>query len=83
MRRSGEHCNSARTLASSLGHLTSGDTSKYERLLRTVVPTAPVVKPIKSKYVYKCKYNKDGSIKKVCLLGLAFIFNVRVACIPT
>ena len=29
-----------------------------------VVPTPPGVKPIKSRYVYRRKYNKDGSIKK-------------------
>ena len=29
-----------------------------------VVPTPAGVKPIKSRYLYKRKYNKDGSIKK-------------------
>ena len=35
-----------------------------ERGVMRVVPTPPGVKPIKSQYVYRRKYNKDGSIKK-------------------
>ena len=35
-----------------------------ERSVMRVVPTPAGVKPIKSRYVYKRKYNKDGSIKK-------------------
>ena len=34
------------------------------RGVMVVVPTPPGVKPIKSRYVYKRKYSKDGSIKK-------------------
>ena len=29
-----------------------------------VVPTPPDERPIKSRYVYKRKYNKDGTVKK-------------------
>ena len=34
------------------------------REVMVVVPSPSGVKPIKSRYVYKRKYNKDGSIKK-------------------
>ena len=39
-----------------------------------VVPTPPGVKPIKFRYVYKRKYNHDGSIKKfkVRLVALGY-----------
>ena len=35
-----------------------------ERGVMRVVPTPPGVKPIKSRYIYRRKYNKNGSIKK-------------------
>ena len=31
-----------------------------------VVPTPPSIRPIKSRYVYKRKHNKDSSVKKIC-----------------
>ena len=37
---------------------------KLERGVMRVVPSPPGVKSIKSRYVYRRKYNKDGSIKK-------------------
>ena len=38
-----------------------------ERGVMRVLPTPPGVMPIKSRYLYRMKYNKDGCIKKYML----------------
>ena len=53
-----------------------------KRGVMRVVPTPPGVKPIKSRYVYRRKYNKDGSIKKdearLVALGYGQVYGVDV-----
>ena len=53
-----------------------------ERGVMRVMPTPPGVKPIKSRYVYRRKYNKDGSIKKdearLVALGYGQVYGVDV-----
>ena len=50
----------------------------FKSQVMRVVPTPPGARPIKSRYVYKRKYDKDGtSTKYKALLSTTWIYMVR------